>query len=70
MCDQIIAEIARELIQAMKLRAKTRHPNDLKTVLMLQTQLAQAIDAEEKEAHAREMARVLKDELYAEFEQR
>jgi hypothetical protein len=52
MCDQVIAEIARELIQAMKVRAKTRHPNDLRTVLLLQTQLAQAVDAEKEVAES------------------
>jgi hypothetical protein len=70
MCDQIIAKLARELIQAMKARAKSRSPEDLKTVLRLQTALAQAIAGEEQEAHRQNMVQSLKDELHAEFEQR
>jgi hypothetical protein len=69
MCDQIVAGIARELIRAMKARAKSRSPEDLKIVLRLQTELAQAINTEEQEAHRREMVQALKDELYAELEQ-
>ena len=46
MSDQTVAEIARRLIRAMQLRAKTRHQDDQKAVLGLQTELAAAINAE------------------------
>jgi hypothetical protein len=68
MCDQIVAAIARKLIQAMQLRAKSRSPEDLRVVLRLQTELAHAVHVEEQEARERDMVQALKDELQAEVE--
>lgn len=49
MSDQSVAEIARRLVDAMLIRAKTRQPDDMKTVLALQTELAAEVAAERNE---------------------
>jgi hypothetical protein len=46
MSDQSVAEIARELAAALLKRAKTRHPEDQKAVLALQTVLVAEIETE------------------------
>lgn len=50
MSDLSLAAIARELAKAMITRAKTRHPDDQKVVLALQTQLvAEYLNEKENE---------------------
>ena len=46
MSDQSVAAIARELAKAMMTRARTRLPEDQKTVLLLQTELCAEVAAE------------------------
>lgn len=49
MSNESIAKIARELAEAMTIRARTRLPEDQKRVLSLQTQLCQEWAAEREE---------------------
>ena len=49
MSDQSVAALARKLVEAMEVRARTRTPEDLKVVLDLQTQLAAEVRAEAME---------------------
>jgi hypothetical protein len=47
MSDQSVATIARDLVKAMQVRARSRLPEDMQIVLALQTQLAAEVRAEE-----------------------
>jgi hypothetical protein len=51
MSDEVIAAIARDLAEAMTLRARTRHADDNKLVLDLQTRLCAAVRAELEQAN-------------------
>jgi hypothetical protein len=46
MSDESVAAIARELAKALLKRAHTRHPEDQRQVLALQTQLVAEVAAE------------------------
>lgn len=49
MSDESVAEIARRLVEAMTMRARTRQPDDMKKVQSIQTELCQEVAAERNE---------------------